>query len=336
MSNFEHYPWQVELWQKLVSARARMPHAMLLQGRSGIGKLDFAVQLAQSLLCDQPLAGHEACGVCQSCNWFQQNNHPDFRLLEPGEADGGADEDAVTKPARKSQISVDQVRDLADFLGLSSHRAGLRIVLLHPAEALNTASANALLKVLEEPPPDVLFMLVTHQSQRLLPTIRSRCNAIDMPVPSRPMAEAWLASKGVADAAQKLAYAGGSPLIALQEESAGTKRLAELLSLLGQGPRMDPFASAGMCVRIGMVDAVTMLQKWLYDLVSVSMSGQVRYHLQQLQSLQGLAKGVDLTKLLDFQRVLDEARRHALHPLNAELQLESLMIQYTQMFMPKR
>ncbi len=329
----EKYPWQTGLWQRISEMRSRMPHALLLQGRSGIGKMDFAVRFAQSLLCDRPEPEQDVCGLCQSCNWFQQGNHPDFRLLEPGETDGGADEPvAVSKPARKSQISVDQVRELADFLGLTSHRAGLRVVLLHPAEALNIASANALLKMLEEPPPDVLFILVTYQPQRLLPTIRSRCHALDMPAPSRQAAEDWLVSKGISQVPQRLAYVGGAPLHALQEDAAEDKRRSDLLEMLALGAQLDPFVVAGACARTGMAEAMTMLQKWLYDLFSIRMTGQVRYHVQQLQSLQGLAKRVDLNRLLDFQRVLDEAGRHVRHPLNADMQLEALMIQYAQIF----
>lgn len=333
MINIGIYPWQSRVWQRVSGMRARMPHALLLQGRSGIGKMDFAVRLAQSLLCDQPLPDHRACGVCQGCNWFEQGNHPDFRLLEPGEADSGADEDAVAaRSARKSQISVDQVRELADFLGLSSHRAGLRVVLIHPAEALNVASANALLKMLEEPPPGVVFTLVTHQPQRLLPTIRSRCHALDMPIPAMQVAEEWLASKGVAQAPQRLAYAGGAPLLVLQGDAVENQHLWDLLGLLSQGGEVDPFVVAGICARSGMVDATTALQKWLYDLFHVRMTGQVHYHVQHLQSLQALAKKVDLDRLLDFQRILREAGRHARHPLNVELQMESLMVQYVQLF----
>lgn len=330
----EKYPWQTGLWQRISEMRSRMPHALLLQGRSGIGKMDFAVRFAQSLLCDRPLPEQDACGLCQSCNWFQQGNHPDFRLLEPGETDGGVDEEpgAVSKPTKKLQISVDQVRELADFLGLTSHRAGLRIVLLHPAEALNVASANALLKMLEEPPPDVIFILVTHQPQRLLPTIRSRCHVLDMPVPPRQAAEDWLVSKGISQVSRRLAYAGGAPLHALQEDAAEDKRRLDILEMLSLGAQLDPFVVAGACARTGMIEAVTMLQKWLYDLFSIRMTGHVRYHVQQLQSLQGLAKRVDLNRLLDFQRVLDEAGRHARHPLNADMQLEALMIQYAQIF----
>lgn len=330
----EQYPWQYELWQKLAVMRPRMPHALLLQGRRGIGKLDFAMRLTQSLLCQQPSPDHAACGACQSCNWFGQNNHPDFRLLEPEDADNAADEDAAApaKASKKSQITVDQVRELGDFLGLSSHRAGLRIILLHPAETLNNASANALLKMLEEPPPGVLFLLVTHQPQRLLPTIRSRCNVIDMPSPTRDVAVTWLTAQGVKHAPQRLAYAGGAPLPAMLDEAGSDKRLAELHALLNRGPQMDPFAATALCARDGVAEVVNVMQKWVYDLLSVHLAGQLRYHVLQAESLQGLAKGVDLNKLLGFQRTLDEAHRHAQHPLNAELQLESLLIQYTQVF----
>lgn len=329
------YPWQSELWQKVADMRPRMSHALLLQGRSGIGKLDFAMNLAQSLLCDQPLNDHAACGVCQSCSWFLQNNHPDFRLLEPEDVEHTADEDsaAPSKTSKKTQIAVDQVRELGDFIGLSSHRAGLRIILMHPAETLNNASANALLKMLEEPPPGVLFLLVTHQPQRLLPTIRSRCAVIDMPTPNRNVAEAWLTAQGVLHGAQRLAYAGGAPLTASQVDAGADRRLAELHTLLRRGAHMDPFAAAALCVRDGMAEVVNVLQKWVYDVLSVRLAGQLRYHIEQTDSLQGLAKGVDLKKLMDFQRSLNVACLHAHHPLNAELQLESLLIQYTQVFL---
>jgi DNA polymerase-3 subunit delta' len=208
----------------------------------------------------------------------------------------------------------------------------MRVVLLHPAEALNQASANALLKMLEEPPPGVLFLMVTHQPQRLLPTIRSRCNAIAMPVPDRPVAEAWLVEQGISQASQRLAYAGGSPLLVLQQDADGDRRLQDLQAMLMLGAQMDPFVTAGVCAREGMEWMVNALQKWVHDLVCTKLTRQFRYHLAWAEPLQGLAKRVDLPSLLDFQRTLDEARRHALHPLNTELQLESLLIQYTQIF----
>jgi DNA polymerase-3 subunit delta' len=328
----ELYPWQSAVWQKLLQARARMPHALLLQGRGGIGKRDFAQKLAQSLLCDQPLPDHTACGSCGSCGWFAQDNHPDFRLLEPEDRDAGDEAAGEAKGGKKTQISVDQVRELADFLTLSSHRAGLRIVLLCPAEALNPASANALLKMLEEPPPAVIFLLVTHQPQRLLATIRSRCSKIAMPVPPRELAEAWLERQGVARAAEQLAFAGGAPLLAMNRDDESDRRLLELQAMLAEPLSMDPLAAAAHISREGMVLVIDALQKWTCDLLMACFAGEVRYHRPQAAAMQHLAKGVDLTKLLDYQRVLNEARRVSLHPLNNELQTESLMIQYTQLF----
>lgn len=333
------YPWQNELWRRVAGMRERLPHALLLQGRNGIGKLDFAMALAQSLLCDTPLPDFAACGACHGCTWFVQGNHPDFRLLGPEENAAATGEDGVAenKEAKKSQITVDQVRDLADFLGLSSHRAGLRVVLPYPAEALNASSANALLKMLEEPPPAVLFLLVTHQPQRLLPTIVSRCSMVDMPLPTRAQAEEWLTRQGVKHAAERLAYHGGAPLCAMGLEEGVEKRRGELHAMLLRPNAMDPFAAAVLAVRDGIALAVDALQKWIYDLLSVRLTGEIHYHLPQAASLQALAKGVDLPKLLDFQRVLNEARRFSQHPLNAELQVESLMIQYTQLFaMPSK
>lgn len=313
--------------------RDRMPHAMLLQGRAGIGKQDFAIALTQSLLCESPTPMLEACGKCGSCNWFMQGNHPDFRLLEPKDNGGNAEDDGAAAPAgKKTQISVDQVRELADFFGLSSHRSGLRVVLLHPAEALNVASANALLKMLEEPPAGVLFLLVTHAPQRLLPTIRSRCSKVDMPFPERAVAERWLSGQGVKNAGERLAYAGGAPLRALEQDDVVDKSAGELQSLLRQGEAMNPFQAASACSRNGMTDVVDALHKWVHDLLGAKLAAEIRYHPTQAASLQGLAERVDLAKLLDFQRDLNEARRVSHHPLNAELQIESLMIQYSQLF----
>lgn len=312
--------------------RGRLPHALLLQGAPGIGKLDFALALAQSLLCSTPDSAGAACGRCEACNWFAQGNHPDFRLLEPALVDQGGEEG--TQPGgRKSQIAVDQVRDTGDFITLSSHRAGLRVVLLHPADALNASSANALLKMLEEPPDGVLFLLVAHAPQRLLPTIRSRCSRIDMPLPTRVQAAGWLQAQAAEQVEERLAYAGGSPLRALELEAPQLRALHEIHQRLAQAGRMDAFAVATRLAGEGVAAALEVVQKWVYDMLQLLLAGQApRYHPTWHESLQALVKQVDLARLLDFQRTLTDAQRLAQHPLNAELQLETLMIQYTQMF----
>lgn len=333
MNSINFYPWQLETARRLGRLRERHPHALLLQGRRGIGKLDFAMAYARYLLCEEPQPEVSACAGCVSCNWFAQGNHPDFRLLEPEEAAAEEEGDAAGRGAKKStQITVDQVRLLGDFLPVSSHRAGLRIALLHPAEALNAASANALLKMLEEPPRGVVFLLVTHQPQRLLPTIRSRCSRMDMPVPPREIAAAWLRQQGVANADERLAYCGGSPLQALAADEGGEGGGTAVHALLAQGGGMDPHAAAASCARNGLPATIEALQKWLYDVLALRLGAGVRYHPGRIASLQALAERVDLEQLLDFQHTLIEACRTAQHPLNQELQIESLMLQYLQLY----
>lgn len=330
------YPWQSSILARISSQRARLPHALLLHGNSGTGKFDFAQILAQSLLCLSPQADGEPCGSCPSCSWYVQNNHPDFRLLTP-EQDTDTESEASTskKTTKKSQqISVIQVRELAEFLSLSSHQSsGLRIVLIHPAEALNAASANALLKMLEEPPDGVIFILVSHQLKRLLPTIISRCHKIDMPMPEKSVALTWLQELGLADAAAQLDYAGGAPLSVLRIREQGIGSFNSELFL--QGRRLDPFLAASAAVTQGMELAIDSLQKWTFDLLSCLLTGKVRYHNQHANALQALAKSVDLSLLLEFQRKLNEAKRSAQHPLNNELQLEAIFLNYTQLFMNK-
>lgn len=331
-----HYPWHASTWQRLQQSRGRRHHALLLRGKQGIAKLEFANTLAQSLLCQSPAADGYACGQCTSCNWFQLNSHPDYRLLTPEQetADTGEAAPANKKTSRKStQISVTQIRELVGFLELSSHQNdGVRVVVIHPADALNQTSANALLKMLEEPPANVVFILVTSHPQRLLPTIMSRCQQLEMPAPSEKEALAWLQQQGVQDAQYWLAYSGGSPLQAADAASAGNDRLQALSARLAQGNRLDPFATANEFVAMGMEEVMVALQKWIYDLLAVRLNTSLRYHARDAAALQALAKSVDLSALLAFQRQVDEARRSANHPLNNELQLEHLLLQYGKLF----
>jgi DNA polymerase-3 subunit delta' len=334
------YPWQHDLWQHLILLRERMPHAILLHGRQGTGKQVFAQTLADALLCESPDAKGFACGQCVSCGWQGQGSHPDFRLIEPedrGEDEGGdsLNETSSTAKTRKKSryILIDQVRALGDLVGLTAHRHGLRVVILHPAETLNLNAANALLKMLEEPPAGTLFILVTHQLSRLLPTIRSRCHKIAMTMPTRSEAESWLAEQGVSDPVFCLAQSGGTPLTALEADAPelreGIEAFATQLARCGQ---IDPTASAAHWSKEDYVLALSALQKWSYDLASSRLANQVRYYPVQAASLQAMAKSVDLGALLDFQRKLAKARAQATHPLNTELQLEALLVRYSQMF----
>lgn len=328
------YPWQAEVWQRILADKNKLHHALLLKGQAGIGKLDFAVSLAKALLCEHPDEQHHACGQCPSCGWFDQDNHPDFRLISP-EQEGSKDEEGSSKPTKKkTQILIEQIRSLGDFLSLSSHKNdGIRIVLIHPAEGLNQASSNALLKVLEEPPPGVMFILVAHQPQKILPTIMSRCQKVDMPIPSKDDAIKWMRNRGVSNAEAILNYAGGSPIQAIDETEEGVIASMAICKHLLAGSKTDVFEAAAACLELGMENAINTLQKWCYDLMLSKITKSTRYHLEQSAGIQTLSTKANLAALLDFMRKLDEAKKSATHPLNNDLQLTRLLHNYTQIFM---
>ncbi|WP_239688715.1 DNA polymerase III subunit delta' [Aquitalea magnusonii] len=201
------FPWQQQDWQRLNAERARLPNAWLFIGPAGTGKLEFALHLAQSLLCEQLQADHQPCGQCEGCRWFEHGTHPDFRRLSPQTEE--EEEGKEAKPGRKLPlIKIEAVRQVIEFAHLTAHRAGQRIVVVEPAENLNPAAANALLKILEEPPQDVLFLLVAQAAQRLLPTIRSRCRQFPLSAPSPAQALDWLRQQGVSNAEAELAHNG--------------------------------------------------------------------------------------------------------------------------------
>lgn len=326
------YSWQKSQWNNIMQRKNALPHAILLRGRTGLGKNHFALHLAHTLLCQQANAGG-ACGVCASCVWLKEGNHPDFKLITP--EDESEETATKKKTSKKTQISVAQIRQLYDFLSLSTHQVdGRRIILVSPAETLNLASANALLKMLEEPPANTLFLLVASQPQRLLPTIISRCQVLDFSIPQKVDAIGWLAEQGVQNAEALLEYAGGAPLAALQmqDQLASNEQLIQHLS---KGERLDPFTSAPLFLAEGMERAIDVIQKWTFDLLSYRLTQSAHYHSQQRQALQALCKSVNLGGLLQLQRSLTEAKKAANHPLSNEMQLENLLLQYTHVFMPQ-
>ncbi|MDO9151010.1 MAG: DNA polymerase III subunit delta' [Methylotenera sp.] len=332
MTDTHIYPWQTQLWERLAHDSQRLPHALLLHGRAGIGKYDFARSFSQALLCLNKMSNGGACKTCASCHWFNDESHPDFRLLSPEQEAESDDAVPSKKTKKKTQISVAQIRDLSDFLSLSSHQSsGLRIVLIHPAETLNIASANALLKMLEEPAQGVIFILVAHQLQRLLPTIISRCQKINMPVPNESQALSWLEEQGVKNAKQQLAYLEGSP-IKVCSEQIQFDQLSDIWKHLALGPKLEPYVLAPLLIANSAEAGVITIQKWIYDMVAVKLGQQARYHLQHIGALQALADRVNLSRLFDMHKKMNELRKLASHPLNHELQMESLLLDYTKIF----
>jgi DNA polymerase-3 subunit delta' len=325
-------PWHDNEWGRLQSLRKRLPNGLLFKGGQGIGKLDLALRYAQSLLCESPNGSQFACGACPSCHWFSQGSHPDFRFLQPEIlSEGGGVKPASGKKPSK-QISVNQIRGLSDFFGMTAHQGGKRVLILHPAEAMNTNAANALLKNLEEPPQDLLIILVSHKPQQLLPTILSRCQSFAISTPDATSAIRWLKEQGVAEPDKAFAASGFSPLLALQlAEQVSSDERKKLLRAVSQPDTLDAFSLSETLQKTEQVLVVQWMQQWCYDMTAIKMAGRLRYHPGEESAITKLVKPVSALNLSRLQSYLKTAKRESQHTLNPKLFFESLLLTYRQL-----
>ncbi|MDX1374141.1 MAG: DNA polymerase III subunit delta' [Burkholderiales bacterium] len=319
------FNWNEVSWNALRSRLDRLPHAVLLQGPEGVGKLALAERLAARLLCETPTEASDACGRCPGCRWVAAGSHPDLRRVEPealSDPGTGADSEGEARDARRprqpsSEIRIDQIRELSDFLYLGSHRGGQRVAIVHPAESMNVHAANALLKGLEEPPLGARFLLVCHHPARLLPTIRSRCVVVSVPRPTHAAALGWLHSvvPEPAQASRWLAFAGGSPRLA-HAYSSGERgaHIAPYLEAVARGAPEDLQEATD---RASLEALAEVLQKHAIDRVAHALGGRSIYGT--LGQDQANAKKVDTLAWARLARELGRARALARHPVNPRL-----------------
>lgn len=333
--------WQASQWQQLGQRRAagRLPHAILLQGPPQGGKRHFAEAFAQGLLCQAPLADGTACGTCPACLLMQSGNHPDLMLLAPEAEATAADEGKKTarKTEKPSQlIRVEVVRDFIEHEALSSHYGGYKLAIIDPAEAMNASAANALLKTLEEPRPSTLILLVSSQPERLLPTIRSRCQVLSFPLPTREQGLAWLQGQAQIQTGKEtdwplqLALAGGAPFKALrladpERLKAREALLKDALTLL-QGQH-DPIALADAWSKQDMEQGLEWLGNLLLDAMRLQAAPDYNdlFNPDLRPQLQALAQQISAPAWHRMQSELIKTRQALNQQLNLQLQLEALL-----------
>jgi DNA polymerase-3 subunit delta' len=331
-------PWHRDLATAMLQQRSRWPQALLIAGRRGLGKRALALHFARALLCEAPRPGGDACGVCPSCLYVAVGAHPDLRLIEPLLFD---EEGNVTVV---DAITVDRIRELTAFTQLSTHRHRAKVAVIAPAEAMNAAAANALLKTLEEPPADTYLMLVSHQSARLPATIISRCQRLPVPEPDAASAVTWLKAQGVADADRVLAQAGGAPLLALELADPALQREGEaLLAELERPERLSPVAVGARLAaspkeewKARLAAVMYWLMTWTADLATVTSGGPPRFHPQRRDALAALATRVAQVPLFRYYQSLLRQRELLTHPLVPRLVAEVLLIDYRDLFVRGR
>ena len=326
----ERFPWHTAPWRGVVErhAQGRLPHALLLTGPPGVGKHAFARRLAGALLCSAPDADGDACGRCRACTLFAGGNHPDYRhlrLLLKGEYAG-----RTKLSADATTIRIDQVRDLGAGLALSAQLGGWKVAVIDPADLMQAAAANALLKTLEEPSGQALILLVATRPARLPATIRSRCQGLALPAPTTAEAAAWLAGQGIARPEVQLALAGGSPLLARELAGEGLEKVrAAAFEAFGDvvTGRADPVAVAGQWAA-DPARLLGWLSGWVVDLIRLkSAAAQAVIDNADLgDRMQALAETLDLPQLFARLDDLQRARRLLETQVNAQLLCEELLL----------
>jgi DNA polymerase III subunit delta' len=317
--SIEMLPWHAGARERLESAVAgeRLPHALLVVGPAGVGKEQFAAALAAALLCTARGSRLEACGACAECALTRAASHPDLHWLR--------------RPGDRKTISVDQVRELAERLAMTSMRRGRRVAIVTPAHTRTLNAQNALLKTLEEPAPSTLLVLVSSRPSAVLPTLRSRCQRIELARPDEEVARAWLADElGSPPPARLLELACGAPIRALELAPHAADLDAQMCGLLESyfDGRRDVTATAEDMMGEGLPVRLDWLETWLGELARRRLLGDATpLTLPAGDVLQRVGAEVNITALFGLVDRLREAKRLLDGSVAGQLLVESWLVE---------
>ena len=349
-------PWHQTVFAQWLSRQhsERPAHASLVIAPEDTGGEQLVEAMAAAVLCESLTAEQHACGTCGSCQLLAAYSHPDYRLLRPSIMDMAHPIEEMRPEKPSKEITIDDVRALDNMVNQTSHRGGKRVVVVYPAHKLNRNAANALLKTLEEPPANTLFILLAHDVQQLIPTIVSRCQLVVAGAPNSESAVAYL--NGITPNPRWAEY--------LQQENGAVMRVAKLIHTdyftieqnfieqLARGKSLDAIAVAtafekqikdadkarlaGAPKTIDMATLITWLQRWAHDLtLSVQQGGVARYYPKYTQAMAKITQNAPTSLAIQihaWQGELARERRIADHPLNVRSWVEKLLLEYVALF----
>jgi len=331
-------PWLEKAWHSVQKqlTESRLPHALIINGERGVGKRAWADAVAGLLLCDQLQTDSrgmpQACGHCKQCELKRAGSHPDVRIYAP---------------EKSRMVRIVQIRELIAFASASPQVGQRKIAIIDRADQLNINAANALLKTLEEPSGDTVLLLLQESGRPLLPTIRSRCQTHNLPVPEAADAERWLVGQlallppekqpeSIA-MAKALMLAGNAPRLALDYLNSGFIALhdAAFCGFRDFMKNQVTLADAAKAFKaLGLDETLWLFEGWAADLARLSAGGEPAHReaADMLRFLAGCNPPWRAHELLDAVR---EGREAVVYNASPELEASRLLLAWQQL-MPKR
>ena len=208
---------------------------------------------------------------------------------------------------------------------------GKKVALINQSDRMNNQATNALLKILEEPPSNCIIILSTNQPDLILPTVKSRCQLITLPEPTKEQTADYLKVNNITLDEGALAYFNSSPIAALDQHESYQK-VKQITNILGQGKAMDYQSDNVDWLEFGLPWTINVMQKWCYDLFSFKLTNELFYFPAKKEIIENLATNLNLSKILQFLKKLNEVKVYASKPVNKEINLELLVIEYRKVF----
>ena len=331
------HQWAVELLQKAAAPpdhhtaeRSGPSHAYLLLGPPQIGKSTLAAAFARALLCQAPSG--RPCGHCRACQLMARDSHPDFRRLQPTDKEGAVDR-------LNGELRTEQANDLIRDAALRPMEGNWRIFLIQDAHTANASFANKILKTLEEPPPQSLFLLTALDRKRVLPTTASRCQVLELrPLDTTTIAAAlrtgWQAPPAAADLLARLANGRlGWAVEQLRDPAYGQQRRDQLTALhrLMAADRIERLAYAEQLAAVrnsrqlfGLLEVWT---TWWRDILLCQAGCHDAYsNIDQEEEIRRQAAHLERESVHTFIRTLQRIEGYLHHTVNTRLALDVMLL----------
>ncbi|HEX4823382.1 MAG TPA: DNA polymerase III subunit delta' [Candidatus Polarisedimenticolaceae bacterium] len=322
----------------------RVPHALLFHGPEGVGKRTVAERFAVSLLCESPGEDGAACGRCAACRKAGHGNHPDLlvttRLPKAAAKEAAADGDDEPETGEggdlRAWIVVEQIRALTEHAAYAPREARSRVFLVDPADRMNPAAQNALLKTLEEPPGRAVIILVASRPHVLFPTVRSRCFQLGFPAMAPAALASALAARGMppVEAGARAALAEGRPgrALTLDLTAAAERRDAVLAMLESLTASRDGLAGMPSFVdglvgeeEATMLEGLELVEALLRDAARLASGSRSVLHTDVASRLARLGGTLGFARAAELSTLADRLRSDLRFNVNKTLLAETLL-----------